>query len=302
MNFLRKITKAAIYPPLFIVAIFVPMAFLLLIFSVLNFEETHPVAIVAYVLSFYALTVLSFRVPAIIAFFKRLKNENPYILRYRSDVRLRVRMSLDMSLLFNVAYAAFQLTLGVYHKTVWYIALAVYYILLSAIRFLLLRHTRSFAPGENPEAELRRARVAGIYLLLINLALSAIVLYIVGNSRVFLHHPITTIAMAAYSFTSLTVAIVGIVRYRKYRSPVFSASKAVSLSSALVSLITLENALIAAFAEGDFLPFSRLMTALTGGGITLVVISMAIYLIITSTQKLQNGVSDTPEESTQEKV
>ncbi len=58
----------------------------------------------------------------------------------------------------------------------------------------------------------------------------------VYQGRNYGHHEITTIAMAAYTFTSFTMAIINVIKYRKYKSPVYSATKAISLSSACVCL------------------------------------------------------------------
>ena len=69
------------------------------------------------------------------------------------------------------------------------------------------------------------------------------------RNRTFHHHEITTIALAAYTFTSLTFAIINTVKYRKYHSPVYSASKAISLASACVSLLTLESTMLTTFGN-----------------------------------------------------
>jgi hypothetical protein len=72
------------------------------------------------------------------------------------------------------------------------------------------------------------------------------------------HHQITTIAMAAYTFTALALAIVGIVKDRDKKSLVFMVSKAVSLVAALVSIITLENAMITVLVARIRRDFQRL--------------------------------------------
>lgn len=109
-----------------------------------------------------------------------------------------------------------------------------------------------------------------------NLALSVIVGYIVWQGRSFRHRKITTIAMAAYTFTALTLAIVNTVKYRKYQSPVLSASKAISLAAASVSMLTLEAGMITVFGgDGDF-QFRTYMTGATGAAVCLFVLGLAI--------------------------
>ena len=99
---------------------------------------------------------------------------------------------------------------------------------------------------------------------------------------------ITAIAMAAYTFTSLVIAIINVVKYRKYNSPVFSASKAISLAAALVSMLTLESTMLTTFADGTMsVTGQKWMLAATGGAISLLIVLEAIYMIVVSTKKLK---------------
>lgn len=104
----------------------------------------------------FARTVWCFRIPCLISFFKTFKNENKYILIWRRDDRLRVKVSLYGSLAYNTVYALFQLRLGFYHHTFWYYSIAGYYISFAVMRFFLLRHTQRFTPGERMREELMK--------------------------------------------------------------------------------------------------------------------------------------------------
>lgn len=211
----------------------------------------------------------------------------PYLKRYLSDTALRVNISLYGSLMLNTAYAVFQLGLGVYHHTVWYYSFAGYYMILAVMRFFLLKHTRSHKVNEERELELLIYRFCGMLLVIMNMALSAIMFYIVVQGRTFVHHKITTIAMAAYTFTSLTLAVLNVIKYRKYNSPVYSASKVINFTTALVSIITLESTMLTTFGEAGQKSFRLMMTALTGLGITVTILAIAIYMIVTSTKEIR---------------
>lgn len=172
----------------------------------------------------------------------------------------------------------------------------MYYILLAVMRFYLLRYTRMHKAGVDRLAELQRYRFCGVVFLLMNLALSLMVFFMVAFDRGVAHHEITTIAIAAYTFTSLTIAIVNVVKYRKYNSPVFSATKAVSLASALVSMLTLETAMLSAFSEEGQEVYNRTMTGMTGAGVMLVILGMAVIMIRTANREmkmLKNNKSET---------
>jgi hypothetical protein len=139
------------------------------------------------------------------------------------------------------------------------------------------------------EVELKKYRSCGIVFLVMNLALTLIIFFMVYWGRTFEHHMITAIAMAAYTFASLTTAIINVVKYRKYNSPVFSASKAISLAAALVSMLTLESTMLTAFSDATMTETSqKLMLGATGGVISIIIVVMAIYMIVTGTKKLKS--------------
>ncbi len=219
--------------------------------------------------------------------------ETKTVLRFRTDIHFRVRVTLALSLLLNIAYAIFNLSLALYHKTVWYGSFAVYYMTMSAMRLVLFRYTGAHAARENLLGEIRRYRFCGYLLAFMHSALLAVVFSIAVKGMEIYHHEITTITMATYTFLSLTLSIIGFVRYKRYDSPVYSAVKAVGLASSLVSLLILETAMLTVFGgDGDML-FKKIMTAATGGAIVLFILVTAVYMIINSySKKYKNEVSD----------
>jgi len=208
--------------------------------------------------------------------------------RWQDDTRLRVNVSLYGSLAWNALYGIFQLWLGFYHHTFWFYSLGAYYICLGVMRFFLVRHTTRYAPGERLQTELKKYRACGIVFLVMNLALALIIFFMVYWNRTFQHHMITAIAMAAYTFTALTTAIINVIKYRKYNSPVFSASKAISLAAALVSMLTLESTMLTTFGDGTMTAIERKwMLGATGGVVSLLIVATAIYMIVVGTKKLK---------------
>lgn len=288
MNNRKKIGKALLFPHIAIIILLVPISAALLVCSFLVWGSESPLSYVSYMVAFYTLTVVCVRIPDIIKRVKRLKTENKYVSRLSEDVHLRTNMTLVGSFVWDAVYAVFQLWLGFYHQSTWYFSLAVYYLLLAMMRSLLFVHLRKNNPGEALAAEYKRYRFCGIMLVLMNLALLVIVIYIIWQIRIFEHHEITTISMAAYTFTTLTVAIINTVKYRKYKSPAFSASKAISLAAALVSMLTLENAMLTAFGgEETGVQFHRTMTGLTGGGVILLILAIGVYMIVNANKNLE---------------
>ena len=284
----KKIGKAILFPHIAIMIILAPIATVCLVASMVLAGTESAVAIASYVLSAYTLTVWCFRIPYLIRFFKTFREENKYARRLQDDARLRVNISLYGSLAWNALYGIFQLWLGFYHHTFWFYSLGAYYICLGVMRFLLARHSSKYAPGEKMQTELIKYRACGWVFLLMNLALALIIFFMVYFNRTFEHHMITAIAMAAYTFTAFTVAIVNVVKYRKYNSPVFSASKAISFAAACVSMLTLTSTLLTTFSDGTMgQAEQKMMLGSVGVAVSMVIVTMAIYMIVTGTKKLK---------------
>ncbi len=286
--FWKKLGKALLFPHIAIMVVLLPVSAVFLVYSMVFLGTESVTAVISYVLAAYTLTVWCVRTPYLVRFFKAFKDENKYAHRWFTDTHLRVNVTLYGSLLWNVAYAVFQLGLGFLHHTFWYYSLAGYYICLAVMRFFLVRYTSRYQAGEKLRDELIRYRNCGIVFLVMNMALALIVFFMVYWNRTFEHHEITAIAMAAYTFGTMSMAVVNVIKYRKYKSPVYSASKAIGLAAASVSMLTLESTMLTAFGDGTMpLAGRRILLGASGGIISAFIIGMAIYMIVQSSKKIK---------------
>ena len=284
----KKLGKAILFPPTAIMLILIPIATVFLVYALVFMGQSSIPAILSYVLAFYTLMVWCIQLPRLIPMFRKFQEENKYARRFLEDRELRMQISLYGTLYFNTAYALLQLGLGFWHHTFWYYTLAGYYICLAIMRFFLARYISRRKPGENQKEELIRYRNCGIVLLLMNLTLSVMVFFMVYWNRTFRHHEITTIALAAYTFTAFTLAVINLIKYRKLKSPVYAAAKVVSLASACVSMLTLEAAMLTAFGEETMDALTRkLFLGLTGFAVCAFIILMALGMIYNGNERLR---------------
>lgn len=68
-----------------------------------------------------------------------------------------------------------------------------------------------------------------------------------------------------------------------------SAAKVINMSTALVSIFSLETAMLAEFGKENDEQFRLIMTSLTGAGVSLIVIGMAVFMIIKSSILLKRS-------------
>lgn len=158
--------------------------------------------------------------------------------------------------------------------------MAAYYAALAIIRFSLLKHTQKHDFDEKLREQWKKYFLCGIMLLVINFVLAGIIVYIVWKNKTFVHHEITTIALAAYTFLTFTFAIINGVKYRKYNSPVYSAAKIITLVCACVSVLTLETTMLTTFGTSNVENFRTVILGATGAAITVFTTVTATYMIV----------------------
>lgn len=281
----KKIGRALLYPHIVIMLILIPISVALIIVSRMFFGIETIIAYLSYAISTYTLFVWCVRIPKLIKYFR---NNNKYAIRWRNDTQLRANVLLCVGLIWNVSYASLQMWLGFSNKSFWFFSLALYYIFLAIMRFLLVRYTRKNNLGENRYEELLRYRNCGVIFLFMNLSLSLMIFFMVYLNRHFEYNEIVTIAIATYTFTTMTVAIVNLFKNQKQNSPVLSASRIISLTSACVSMLILESTMLNTFGqEGEDLLMQRLMLGISGGVISIFILTLSIYMLIKSSKELQ---------------
>ena len=287
---MKKFFYNLIFPPIPVVVIFTVLGSLGMTLVAVNGFAFHPVYYVIYAISFYAVCILTaFLIKSGAAIFKTAKSkiyETKYGNRYLTDIEFKTRVTLYASLLINLGNVALNIVYGFVFNTRWFFLLAIYYATLTAMRFSLALYTRSYSIGENILGEWKRAKACAAVLTLINLSLTGVVLMMMYQNRGFVYRGMLIYVMAAYSFYHITTAIIDIIKYRKYKSPVIDSIKGVKLAAALVSMLTLETAMLTAFGTDMPIEEKRIFLAATGAGISAVVIGLSSYMIVKSTQEI----------------
>lgn len=284
----KRIFTKILYPPIWLMILLTVVSAVALSAVFIKGWNESPVAYVVYVLSFYTLMVLTlFFAMVLPKRYKEMKQkvyDHPLGNRYMTDAAFKVRISLFVSLGINLAYSVFHLGSGFYYRSLWIGAIAVYYILLSMIRFVLLYHMERKKDAGMIE-EYHSYRITAVLMMCSNLTLSGIVLNMILGKKTPAVSDVFVITSATYTFYILTVSIMDLIKYRKYKSPVMSAAKAIRFAQALVSLLSLEASMLVQF--GDDESYRRLMLALTGAAVCVIVVSMSIYMIAHATKEIK---------------
>ena len=287
----KKIGKKLLFPPIWMMVILViASALALTLIFVKGMEESIP-AYIFYVLAFYTLTVVTIFcamvLPKQYSTIKQKIYDNPLGNRYMTDRVFRTNISLSISFVISMLYVGINLWSWHMLGSYWFMVLAVYYVIMAVMRYLLVRYVRIQKIGTDILSEWKRSRICACTLLLINLSLSGAVLMILYQHRGYDYPGIMIYVMAMYTFYALTMSIVDIVKYRKMGSPIMSTAKIVSLSAALVSMLNLETAMFAQFGAEMSVEHQHIFIILTGAGVSITVVTLSIILIVRATKEIR---------------
>ena len=291
-NFLKPPTWAKIVT--FIVAIISIVGALLMLF--VDYQGSA-LEIVAYTLFGLAGVSLSYSVYLIIPLFPKMKKGIIAWLESNEFTRLVLRNFGFRTLIFAIGsflvsllFSGINAYMGIVNRSIWYGALATFYIALAVLRGGILvshrkRSTRK--QTENGEhAKLKMYRNSGIIVLLLNVALSSAIAQMIFSNAHFSYMGWTVFAYAAYAFYKITTSIISFVKAHKQTDLEVRAIRNVNLVDALVSILALQTALLTMFSEGNV--NISLFNTLTGIVVSFLSIAIGVYMIVWANKKIKN--------------
>ena len=296
----RALWKKILNPPMwakiltFIVTVI--SATLSLVAAALGFENSA-LAIVAYILFGIAGVSLAYSVYLIIPLFPKMKtgitsflenHEFTYLLLRNFGFRTVIFEigSFAMSLLFS----GFNAYMGLINRSIWYGALAAFYIALAFIRGgVLTYHSKKIGKQKDTQKdEYVKAKVyrnSGIITLILNIALSAAIAQMIFSDAHFTYIGWTIFAYAAYAFYKITMSIISFIRAHKQTDLTVRAIRNINLVDSLVSILALQTALLTMFSEESV--NISLFNTLTGIVVSVCSIAIGIYMIVSANKKMK---------------
>jgi hypothetical protein len=205
---------------------------------------------------------------------------------YRTDLWFRAEASVHISTGVNLTYSMYQAMIGLTRRSAWFDALAVYYILLTATRVLMLHYIRHEA--EDGREELRRYRRCGIMMFVLTFFVLIIGLLLNnGNSAPKSYPGHMIFVVGAFTLYTLVNSARNLWAYRKLESPLISASKSVNLAASLVSLYAFQAAVFAQFRTRIRASVITLFNVGTAGIACIVVGWISLHIIVRATRALK---------------
>lgn len=288
----KKIGRKLLFPPIWLMVLLsIASAGLLVTVFVKGWDQSA-IAYIVYVLAFYTLCVdCVFCCMVLPKQYRQIRQklyDNPLGNRYLTDKAFRTELSLYLSFGVNLLYVLINLWSWHTNRSWWFVVLALYYVIMAIMRFLLVRYVRKNTLGTHQIGEWKRSRICAYILLLVNLSLSGAVLMILYQSKGYDYPGILIYVMAMYTFYSTIHAIIEVIKNRKLESPILSTAQTVSLCAALVSMLNLETAMFAQFGDDMSRADQHIFIIATGAGISVVVVTLSVLLIVRTTKEIRS--------------
>ena len=194
-----------------------------------------------------------------------------------------------ISLIFSIVFAVFNGVFGVLEKSVWYGALAAYYVTLIIFRVGVItadRLCRRRGVGLLT-AQTKIYLASGAFLVITEIAMAAAVTQMIIYGTPVARGEIMAIATAAYAFTKISLAIFNLVKAKKYADPVSRSLRCLSFADACMSMVSLTVVLLATFGQEQEAETMMYLKATAGFAACAAVLALATCMIITAVKKLK---------------
>lgn len=307
----EKLTKNAkntlskiLHPRTFVLLILIALSVFFLVLALKYNLEKLGFNYFSYALSTYTLICAVIQISKIAKSFGKwfhnlriikLIDSNPIGYRLINDLTFRGTASIYQGLAINTLYAALKLITSFIYGSVWPGAVAVYYIMLCIIRGYLIYTVRTEKKHTGEAAKLlheyKGCRHCGYLMLILNIGMMGMVTQMIYKNNEYKYNGAIIYLSAFFTFYILVLAIINVFKFRKINRPILTASKIITLSAALISLFSLQTAMIARFGSEEAI-FRRHMNIALGSTVCLITFGMAVYMILNAKHEIKKLAAD----------
>lgn len=203
-------------------------------------------------------------------------------LRLIEDEQYRAVAKAVLSLVFNLIFAFYNGILGALSSSLIFIASSAYYLLLCSMRFSAVLLSRK---GKTQNDGLI-ASIVGVMLIILSVIFHVMVIVSMKDNTAAMYDTITMIAIAAFTFTKITMAVVTAIKHRGEHSKLFKTINAIRYSEVAVSLLTMQQSMLVSF-EGADEKSSVILNACTGAAVCFLILALGIITLKNSRKETQ---------------
>lgn len=260
-------------------------------------ETEFPLSILTYALYFVAILSLSYSVYMIVIAVPKAKarivetmQKRAFTARILQQYGFRTVVFASISFTISIGYVVFNGVIAAIELSIWYGALAAYYLLLALMRggVLLFHRPKKRAEDVPPLVQAKQAvkiyRRCGAGLVVLPVCLSFAILQMVRGVNSFEHAGMMIYVSALYAFYKIVMSVVNIFKARRSDDMTVRALRSINLADAMVSILALQTAMFKEFGGGfDYGP----MNAATGAAVCALTAALGVFMIVYSYRKMK---------------
>lgn len=223
----KMILNKVLYPSKWILISVPPIVFAALIFIFAANKKESAAAYPIYGLSAYSLIIWLVSAPKLLRSVKTGIMNNRAVKkiagtkiggRYLSDMAFRGSIGIYQGMAVNFLYLLFRVIAGIRYASVWFISIAVYYLVLGTLRaYLIFSYRRRKKYGLSYEYRCYR-RTAWL-LFLLNIPMGGMIVLMIRANAGYTYPGYVIYLSALYTFYTMILSVVNLVRFRKNRKP-----------------------------------------------------------------------------------
>ena len=306
MEKLKALAARLFKPSVGIIVTIDILAMPLTIYALSSLAPMHPLSLIAYLLSSYALTVTIINLKrvirrikelatgdelAIVRAVKGLMRKNKYMGRYLESRDFRAEVALYTGLVINMLFALFKGVTGITNRSAWLFSFGVYYLFLGIIRFIIMlgvhkRNNFDLEISERKLYEYKKYRLCGALIMVLNIAMAGMAIQMIVQNKANEYSQAVVIGSAAFTFYFLLSSIANVISFRRRDNAILSAAKDLNMIGALMSMYSLQTSMLYTFSKSGEDSFRRIMNTATGIAVLTAVLGIATYMIIKGTKMI----------------
>jgi len=164
--------------------------------------------------------------------------------------------------------------------SLWFFINAGFSFVLAICRFLTIKKYNKIKKIKDKETiikeEYKTYLQNGIMLILLGIMYFFVSSYMYYKGTNTNMHEYITYLVALIAFTSIGTAIYGMIKYKRNQEPLIKGIKITNFANALTSILLTQVVLLDTFASG----YDSTINGYTGMGISLIIIGLGLYMII----------------------
>lgn len=214
-----------------------------------------------------------------------MKKIKLFLKMWKKDYAFKTMASSMISFGITILFAFYNGVLGIRLVSVWHGSICVFYLLLIAIRgMILLTEKKNIVRNEQEKVYHRHKTyiISSVILLVLNLALILPISLMVILERPVNIGLIPAIAMATYTTYKITMASIHIQKQKNssHSNVLVTELRTINFIDAMVSILTLQNTLIIVNQSKSSADDMFILSAISSAAIYIVIIFTTIRLLI----------------------